>query len=534
MNVLAGIAHYIDNLNRQKIHNNYPLAMFSISKSKKKFLYLKQSERYNDMIRRWMVLSKYFPHEMDIRRAAEIMWIREQIFFLWYGIQIIDIAGRYGKYYKYPKKQNISKLDSFLEQLRGISTKSREDKTRLFRILDDRFYLETDMTSISLDDIFGGVNLIYYRIMKQRNRRTVERKWDYVFDIVTGSLNIISVHERKFVEINGKIESQEVKSEYIGNGDTFLTYACQNNLISRVIAFVNRGDKIELPNKIVGNYPQHFAAMLPDSTILTFLLSRGADPNILNNKTGDTPLLLAIWGEYSMNVKSLLQSGVITNRSDNSGNYPIHYAVMLRDSEILRMLLDDGVDVNVVNNQSLVTPLMLGVFSGTVENVDIMIQHGSKTDSRDLNGNSISQLAIMSNNFDMMKYFLDNNLFSMQLNRDGESYYDLSKKNSTIYQFITDNKNQKTQRQTSLSRKARSQDSENSSKYHQTINDFIKKNRKINRINVTNLTRQYDDLMRLYQNINHKKNDKPLTVKEQYKKYLRRYSESYERKTGGN
>lgn len=87
----------------------------------------------------------------------------------------------------------------------------------------------------------------------------------------------------------------------------------------------------------------HIVVKRGDSTYLRFLLAKGADPNIRDNK-GNTPLLLAASVGAVDLIQVLISSNANVNLGNSSGETPLIRAVQHRDIATVRALLAVGAD----------------------------------------------------------------------------------------------------------------------------------------------------------------------------------------------
>src|ERR1700730_3042710 len=99
-------------------------------------------------------------------------------------------------------------------------------------------------------------------------------------------------------------------------------------------------------------------------------------------------------------VKDLLEHGAKPNELAPNGDYPlIESTVWGKDSEICRLLVEHGADVNVVTKPNAKgwsnkwTPLFYAVYRKRAELVSILLAHGAKTNLRDAQGKSPMDLA---------------------------------------------------------------------------------------------------------------------------------------------
>jgi ankyrin repeat protein len=74
---------------------------------------------------------------------------------------------------------------------------------------------------------------------------------------------------------------------------------------------------------------------------LSYLLAKGADPNLADNR-GVTPLLLACRTSYIPGVEALVKAGARVDDPNEAGETPLISAVHARNTELMRVLLAAG------------------------------------------------------------------------------------------------------------------------------------------------------------------------------------------------
>src|SRR5690606_18596265 len=103
--------------------------------------------------------------------------------------------------------------------------------------------------------------------------------------------------------------------------------------------------------------PLHTAVRHGQTDIARLLIDHGAD---LEARNGDgwTPLLLAIHLDSEPPARFLLDPGASLDATLPDGTHPLHAAAG-HDTDLLRLLIEHGADVNAVREHRLATPLMI-------------------------------------------------------------------------------------------------------------------------------------------------------------------------------
>ncbi|MGD9811547.1 MAG: ankyrin repeat domain-containing protein [Sphingobium sp.] len=90
-----------------------------------------------------------------------------------------------------------------------------------------------------------------------------------------------------------------------------------------------------------GETALHIVVDKRDTTWLTFLLGKGANPNLTDNE-GTTPLMLATRLRFIEGAEILLDHGAQVDKTNSSGETPLIRAVQLRDTPMIRLLVSKG------------------------------------------------------------------------------------------------------------------------------------------------------------------------------------------------
>ena len=228
-------------------------------------------------------------------------------------------------------------------------------------------------------------------------------------------LTIIYNTVKQAVE-NGDISALETWIKYGGNvnaenseGTTFLQMAVSNNQLEVVKFLVKHGanvnawkflDKIPLtlsckvgsleiaefliqngaeinPTDLIGTAPIHQATYSNQLEIVRLLLKFGANPNVIQMNSRKTPLHLATAKGFTEIVKLLLQNGAEINAKDIKGRTPLFWATLKNNFEVVKLLIDKGADVDMCQSNGKTSPLMIAVYHGFEDIIDLLIEKGA-------------------------------------------------------------------------------------------------------------------------------------------------------------
>ena len=98
-----------------------------------------------------------------------------------------------------------------------------------------------------------------------------------------------------------------------------------------------------------GNAALHMLAGKRDGEWLAFMLGKRANPN-LQNRAGDTPLLIASRIGYLEGADLLLRSGAKVDLSNRLGETPLIVAVQQRQLPVVRRLLEAGANPDLTDD----------------------------------------------------------------------------------------------------------------------------------------------------------------------------------------
>lgn len=164
-----------------------------------------------------------------------------------------------------------------------------------------------------------------------------------------------------------------------------------------VLSFVNRGMDVNTVDP-AGNTLLHVAARNGNDKLVTALLKQKANPNA-RSRSGDTPLMLAVYNGKAEAANALLAGGAQINQE---GWTPLHYAVFAEQADMVNLLLSKGaqVDARAPNQQ---TALMLAAKNGNIVIARQLLSAKADASLTDQNGETALTLAREQNNSNLVR-----------------------------------------------------------------------------------------------------------------------------------
>jgi uncharacterized protein len=130
-------------------------------------------------------------------------------------------------------------------------------------------------------------------------------------------------------------------AQYKSDGDSFITAVRESNGAKAMELISARGSTVVNYRGYDGDNALHIVARRRDQEWLSFMLSKGADPNV-GNKDGDTPLIISSRIGFSEGVRTLLAFQAKVDLGNKLGETPLIVAVQQRQPQTVRILLEAG------------------------------------------------------------------------------------------------------------------------------------------------------------------------------------------------
>jgi len=161
------------------------------------------------------------------------------------------------------------------------------------------------------------------------------------------------------------------------NQYTALHAAANNNKVSEARLLLANGAELEGQDHSCYT-PLHRAVFSNNFEMVEFLLSKGANPNVVGSSNWAMPLTSAINIHKIELVKLLLKHGADINATTvRNKSTPLMYAVEFEGVRMVQLLIDNGADVSIRNSKGL-TPLKVAREKGKEKVVELLKSHGAK------------------------------------------------------------------------------------------------------------------------------------------------------------
>ena len=188
------------------------------------------------------------------------------------------------------------------------------------------------------------------------------------------------------------LSTEDQKSVMVTNeaNDTWTSNALEKGDADAVRKRVLDDPDFLLARDYVGNTPLLTAVEFDNLELVTFLLQRGADPNVAVDD-GYTCLLTAIESDETVSIKivaTLINAGADIHFAGINGWTPLHMAAARGHAEKAKLLIAAGADVNQRKDiDAHETPLLEAAFMGQPETVKLLLDSGANASLRDVINN---------------------------------------------------------------------------------------------------------------------------------------------------
>jgi len=189
------------------------------------------------------------------------------------------------------------------------------------------------------------------------------------------------------------------------NGNTPLDSAVLHNQPFALAALLKDHASASYVHPLDGRGALHEACMRGFAQMIQPLVDAGADPT-LRDRFGQTPLDIALAYKNGSVVATLLRLGQTLKQSQQIAEETMESATMRGQTEIARILLDNGFDVNKpsANGSSYLNDAAL---KGQKKMVQLLLDHGASLSARNQIGGTALHDAALGGNAEVVALLLD-------------------------------------------------------------------------------------------------------------------------------
>lgn len=258
-------------------------------------------------------------------------------------------------------------FDMFFELLRNgadIEATNCDGETPIFTAVKNNriefFRVLTRMGASTNHINFGGISPIHFAVMAS-NRFMVQSLLYYGADPALGNLNpymyAFKSSEFEIASIVQKKAPELSKETHLPNN---VFSIIQRDDVAELNILLNMGFEIDQVDPLEGS-PLHSAVRNGSVGCINFLLSRGANINVVDTQRNETPFMTSIGRNEEITQLLLQVEGIdVVTIKNKDGESSLFYAVRHNLPELVKEIINRGADVNEQNYHGR-TPLYVAV-----------------------------------------------------------------------------------------------------------------------------------------------------------------------------
>ena len=256
---------------------------------------------------------------------------------------------------------------------------------------------ETALLRASVAGRLDVVNLLLDRTVNNSNcDLTNDAATAYILAATYGHTQIVQTFLKWGVDINSSRET----------GETALFRASAFGHIEVVELLVDNGANISATRTSDECHAITRAVSEGHVEIVEFLIKRGADMNLLNSQGWSLLALASNFGKLEV-IKMLLDCGVNIDGTTNDSEKAIHRAIIAGYCDIAKYLIRRGADVRAVRKGDGCTALHQAAYRGLVDIVGLLIKGGAEVNAVDRRGSVALHSASYRNRVSVVKLLLN-------------------------------------------------------------------------------------------------------------------------------
>jgi len=184
-----------------------------------------------------------------------------------------------------------------------------------------------------------------------------------------------------------------------------------NEIVSLLINFSNVVVGVPLLEMLdsYSNIPLHYAIMFNRYNTIKEMLQIKSNINFkdINGNTA-LHLLTKISKEDSTEIiNMMIERNIGLNHVNKMGENALHIAVETNNSEIAKLLLKNGININTETINDHLTPLLIATIHGNIAMCKILLEYNPNINSQDIYGNTVLNHAILNKSKQLIELFYD-------------------------------------------------------------------------------------------------------------------------------
>lgn len=214
-----------------------------------------------------------------------------------------------------------------------------------------------------------------------------------------------------------------VLNSYDDNGDTPLISAAKKGHLELCCLLVAEGADVNLQNQLSNQTPLLVAIESDKPDVAQFLIENFADVQQTDN-VGITPLYSAIRLQSESIVGDLISSGCDVNIGSQD-HAPLFYAARVGCLPIVKMLCSAGCAKNIANKYG-VTPVYEATLKGHVDILEYLLEEGCNSNLVDMYGQSPLHVAALTGNLHAITLLYEAGAMCKLRNHQGQTAIDVA------------------------------------------------------------------------------------------------------------
>lgn len=147
------------------------------------------------------------------------------------------------------------------------------------------------------------------------------------------------------------------------------------------------------------------------------------------NEEPQMTLIEAVKQQRLQMVKDLIDNGADVNQTDDSGATPLHWAANKGYEAIAKVLINNGAEVDAVDNNFYATPLLWASYDGSLAVVKVLVNNGADVNMVNSMGNTALHNCAIQGYPNIAKLLLKNAIDVSIVNYDGKTALEIAEAN---------------------------------------------------------------------------------------------------------